>query len=609
MPRVLCCIWGELRGVRVTAACLGTRLLDPLGADVAVVAQRQFDDDDERVAILQDTLAPRVVTLCIYEKPEPRSFYGAENYDAASQVSGNWVNKGNTQVLINHKLVADHLESEGLFDRYDVFIFTRSDLQHMLPFPSAEQLFAVLGPTDVLTQAGHDFGGINYNLAAMRADLAKEYLSASYDVIVSRKMENNRKTYNIESFFKMFVTERGWRNLRMSVTCFITAETTRDHSTWRRIQRSETRNGVLFKYEPQMKEAYKNSEMWQADPRWLGFCPPRALLVNEIHGRATRRFALVLAADLVNVLPKGAEEAPRAVPAQGEDHTQNDDPSNVASQIFERFHLVPRRNWDAAVRRLRCGARNAINWCGRSEPPDPVLGCWLLPTSGEAAFQIARQRRRLRSLGWRVLSCDARVVEMLGNKTGLRDLAAAHGLIEYLPAVYTSAEDACFPCVLKSSISESGQTCRIVRSRDQLPSEVFDGDGCFDSRWVLQELIPGRLEYVIFFLVDRGDVVDYLNVSSEWDREIYVRPKASLVRRDLCDMREDHLDIFMRFLGMYSGFCSFTFKLRETGLLSIFEISPRVCRELAVNAPRDHARVLFEKLDRIHSTRSPSESE
>lgn len=37
--------------------------------------------------------------------------------------------------------------------------FLRSDLLHLLPFPTADSLARCIGPADVLTQAGHEFGG------------------------------------------------------------------------------------------------------------------------------------------------------------------------------------------------------------------------------------------------------------------------------------------------------------------------------------------------------------------------------------------------------------------------------------------------------------------
>ena len=40
-----------------------------------------------------------------------------------SQVRGNWLNAGNTQVLINHKLLFECIKSKKLQEKYDLFMF------------------------------------------------------------------------------------------------------------------------------------------------------------------------------------------------------------------------------------------------------------------------------------------------------------------------------------------------------------------------------------------------------------------------------------------------------------------------------------------------------
>ena len=56
---------------------------------------------------------------------------------------------------------------------------------------------------------------------------------------VSRSLPNRQKTYNIELFWRVILGQRSLRNLRMPVTCFITAETVQDRTSWRKIQYSQ----------------------------------------------------------------------------------------------------------------------------------------------------------------------------------------------------------------------------------------------------------------------------------------------------------------------------------------------------------------------------------
>eukprot|EP00747_Dinoflagellata_sp_TGD_P018404 gnl/TRDRNA2_/TRDRNA2_126468_c0_seq3.p1 gnl/TRDRNA2_/TRDRNA2_126468_c0~~gnl/TRDRNA2_/TRDRNA2_126468_c0_seq3.p1 ORF type:complete len:227 (+),score=35.06 gnl/TRDRNA2_/TRDRNA2_126468_c0_seq3:361-1041(+) len=196
-------------------------------------------------------------------------------------VRGNWVSSSNIQVLINHKYLADYLESQGLLGAYDLFVFTRCDLLHLLPFPPVEQLMSVLHPTDVLTQA--------------------EYLRAPHEFIMAgRGMKNNRCS-NIECLWKLLLKERNWWNVRMSITCFISAETLEDRITSKKkIRSSRKHGGVLYKYATQMEEAYKSLKLWECQPAWRCFRSPRTLQVEETHGRARRMFACALAAAVRN---------------------------------------------------------------------------------------------------------------------------------------------------------------------------------------------------------------------------------------------------------------------------------------------------------------------
>ncbi|CAK9101619.1 Uncharacterized protein SCF082_LOCUS47511, partial [Durusdinium trenchii] len=179
--RVLCCIWGELRAVLATAGPLREMVLDPLNADLLILAQHHFADDEHRLAVLSAT--GRVVYAEVYEKPEPGSFFGEDHYELMMRVKGNWLNPGNSQVLINHKLLSECIKSRSLYEKYDLFVFSRSDMLHLLPFPTASSLLQCVGRGDVLTQAGHEFGGVNYNFAIMRREEAERYLCAPYDTI------------------------------------------------------------------------------------------------------------------------------------------------------------------------------------------------------------------------------------------------------------------------------------------------------------------------------------------------------------------------------------------------------------------------------------------
>eukprot|EP00929_Paragymnodinium_shiwhaense_P032160 TRINITY_DN17882_c0_g1_i1.p1 TRINITY_DN17882_c0_g1~~TRINITY_DN17882_c0_g1_i1.p1 ORF type:complete len:354 (+),score=65.50 TRINITY_DN17882_c0_g1_i1:254-1315(+) len=340
-PRVLCCIWGELRGIRASAESLKECVLQPLEADVLVYAQRQLPDDDDRLRFLREALQPHLRSAAVYEKIDPRDFFHAESYDAMKCIRGNWLNPGNSQVLINHVMLGDLLQESGLLQEYDLFIFTRSDYLHLVPFPSAEQLLACLEPNFVLTQAGHEFGGVNYNLSVMRQGIVADYLQCARTAITGQIFAGEKKTLNIERFFDRVFRERKWLNVRMDVTCFITSEALDDRTTWKKIKAAGDEYGnALFKYEAQMIEAHKSLEVWREQPEWRVLQPIRKLFVAEAHGRALRPFAVALEGvvqraptahfarrKLEKEQAAAAKEGYRVDPCEGSRHPLADEPA------------------------------------------------------------------------------------------------------------------------------------------------------------------------------------------------------------------------------------------------------------------------------------------
>eukprot|EP00439_Symbiodinium_sp_Y106_P060465 s837_g8.t4 len=586
-PRALCCVWGELRGILVTLENLLGQVLEPMEAELLVVAQRALEDDHQRCQALRERLGDRLLSAELYDKPDPEIFFGDGNFEDMSKIRGNWINAGNTQVLINHKIIADLLSSKGLVDRYDLFMFTRSDFMHLIPFPPTGDLLRCVGRGDVLTQAGHEFGGVNYNLAIARADTALRYLLAPYETIVSRSLPNRQKTYNIELFWRVIFGQKSLRNLRMPITCFVTAESTDDRTSWRKIQYSEEHQ-VLFKYEVQMEEAFSNQCAWNRRPEWTILRPPLGLQVTEAHGQARRLFGLQLAETVPERAAQAATGSKREAAARkkaGEafkeaSQTQDDEEAveddvedggaekdehadvEVTTEEVVRFHGSPRKGWDRYFRGMRCNARNVITWKGRGSLPEPPMtqpssGCWLLPTSDEAAVAVAQQQDALRSMGWRIATSDVEVLRDLGNKVRLQDFAKAHGLSGYLPQRFDSPASASYPCILKQAFGEFGKECRIVHTPEEAQQVAPHGLG---KRWVMQELIRGRFEVSTTVLVDSGQILD--EISYEYDSEMYVWPRCRRVSKSLHFVPEEHMLVFQEFLRQYRGICNFNYKDR-----------------------------------------------
>ncbi|CAK9107887.1 ATP-grasp domain-containing protein, partial [Durusdinium trenchii] len=169
----------------------------------------------------------------------------------------------------------------------------------------------------------------------------------------------------------------------------------------------------------------------------------------------------------------------------------------------------------------------------------------------------------------------------------------ARGLTQHLPKRYMSAECADYPCILKQAHGEFGKECNIVHSPEDVCKVTPQGLG---TRWVLQELVHGRFEVSTTVLADFGHILDEVSTCYEYDSETYVWPRCRGVSKSLYSVPHGHLKIFEQFLESYSGICNFNYKVRD-GELRIFELNTRIGGDLAVDAPRERARRLFEKLD------------
>uniref|UniRef100_A0A7S4SNW7 ATP-grasp domain-containing protein n=1 Tax=Alexandrium monilatum TaxID=311494 RepID=A0A7S4SNW7_9DINO len=265
----------------------------------------------------------------------------------------------------------------------------------------------------------------------------------------------------------------------------------------------------------------------------------------------------------------------------------------------ERFQLVPGRlSWTRPLRKMGCSARNTLVWNGRHPlppPPPAAAPVWLLPAQDDAAVHIAELQLELREAGWKVLSCNPALVDRLRNKAAFRRYAESLGLVELLPVHYDSAKAAQFPCILKPAMGTWGKDTHIVRSAEEVENLARSELG---AKWVLQELVPGRLEYSTSLLVSQGEILDAVCTRYEYSKEEYVWPNnVEEVANDHCSVPAAHLDAMHSFLKGFSGICNFNYKLRASGDMCIFEVNPRVGGDLAFDVPRPRARALFEKLD------------
>ena len=339
-----------------------------------------------------------------------------------------------------------------------------------------------------------------------------------------------------------------------------------------------------------------------------------------------------------------------------------------------RFCVAPvKSGWAGRLGNLGIGF-SSVQWDGKSSalPTPPAKGCWLIPANHHVALGIARHAAKLHESGWKVAlypSCtsgpeDVRMVVELADKAALQGRAKRLGVLSALPTFFASPDQATYPCILKAADGEHGTQVHLVRSRgeamdilnrfqpsptappvtgrltasEEPPPSTRDVDTAPSrlrsthtplaalneaGRWVLQELIPGPVEYATSLVLRRGRVVDLVATRYTYEQSEYVWPRVKEVpnsRVNLETVPAAHLNIMQRLLDGFTGVCNLNYKIRSGGTgrdeekgwgslspasspfssntgLCIFEVNPRLGADLACDVGLHRARDLWERFD------------
>lgn len=260
-PTFLVCVFGELRAANKCAEGLYATVIDPLGADVVVLAQRTFPDDEARLAAFHRN----VVHAELYDKPadEGRAYFSSGAFDAHVGLLGLWKDNNNVQQYVNwHKLSA---VVEPLVASYDYLVVLRSDWAFELPCPGRELLASC--PLKLWTVNKNVCNGININLVAVPSAYAVRYLAAPVRYIAQPGLLPRDGDYNIEILMKYIVDKEGFATGLIQNFGYFTAEALDSRTTWGGIFR-HPHHGVLGKYPDMVDSAFDAKARWHDGWRW-----------------------------------------------------------------------------------------------------------------------------------------------------------------------------------------------------------------------------------------------------------------------------------------------------------------------------------------------------
>lgn len=279
----------ELRGIKKTIESYYKHIIDFYNADVFIICQKQFDDDEERLKLFNR----RVKLVKLYQKPIVKEYFG-ENNIINIESQENWNNPGVSQMYINQneisKIIKDYVND------YDYFIQFRTDIDILFNFPQPE-LFEKI-PPGIFTfwpkycEKWGGSGGANY----IHKKFVVDYFNSCFDLMNNDLFINFIRTRGPRGINQEFIHNnalaiKGLKlNLIKNINYYYTAEKMNDYTTWAFIQLHPKYN-VICKYPEQCDEAHEALELWKNNYKW-DIVNNEIVLINKAISKVVPLFVL-----------------------------------------------------------------------------------------------------------------------------------------------------------------------------------------------------------------------------------------------------------------------------------------------------------------------------
>jgi hypothetical protein len=279
----------ELRGIKKTIESYYKHIIDFYNADVFIICQKQFDDDEERLKLFNR----RVKLVKLYQKPIVKEYFG-ENNIINIESQENWNNPGVSQMYINQneisKIIKDYVND------YDYFIQFRTDIDILFNFPQPE-LFEKI-PPGIFTfwpkycEKWGGSGGANY----IHKKFVVDYFKSCFDLMNNDLFINFIRMRGPRGINQEFIHNQAFilkglkLNLIKNINYYYTAEKMNDYTTWAFIQLHPKYN-VICKYPEQCDEAHEALELWKNNYKW-DVVNNEIVLINKAISKVVPLFVL-----------------------------------------------------------------------------------------------------------------------------------------------------------------------------------------------------------------------------------------------------------------------------------------------------------------------------
>lgn len=278
--RVLVCILGQVRAHRLTWANFKDNVLDALGADLAVCigTDAGFDPANPYFANARHRWSiPEFADYGDGFEMARQSLGGEAAWRALLAVRNQWLGgiraenahpgSGAIQIFFRWFLLHNLLK-DGLLDRYDRFIVTRSDFFYLCPHPPIE----CLDRKALWIPDGEDYGGVTDRHLVVSADDLVASLGLIDDILLrpcalAAEM-SGRDDWNIERYLRFQFEKKGLApRVRRFPYVMFTVRGQTDSSSWSWGQ-YDAETAMIVKYKSERDEALKYQNVLSKREDW-----------------------------------------------------------------------------------------------------------------------------------------------------------------------------------------------------------------------------------------------------------------------------------------------------------------------------------------------------
>lgn len=255
----------ELRSIQKTYNDLKKYIIDHFDADVFIVCQKQFENDEINLELFNDC---NVIKKVIYDKPDPNVFF--KNYCNVnlSLNQNNWNNKNCMQIYINHKKMIN--EIKPFIENYDFFISLRVDVSFVFPFPD-KNFFENIehGIYTFNCKYCKGYGGYGMGVIIHKKYIEK-YLNCYNEGLnnknITSKLTNNK--INQEEFLNICMKENNLVFYSINnINNYYTADSVEAYTTWSKPHFNSKYN-IICKKDQQVEEVYENFNLFNNNYKW-----------------------------------------------------------------------------------------------------------------------------------------------------------------------------------------------------------------------------------------------------------------------------------------------------------------------------------------------------